>query len=460
MDWPKFLVKILDDRGGGGSTSERRFKHIKKLTLFADPLFTPYFFDFREGGGCSHFSGEGGAGPGLRKICWGCNEPQLGIIGGASPPTQKYWGCKKNFSRRLPRRETPYFTLNFDFYCIFERQLFVKSAKFSFKPRKILGFDKKIDTKTTIFKKKISYANEKNGATRFSELAQATRCRPLNYYYRYPTLLRERKKWSYAFFGARACIPKNYYICYPSLLRERKKWILGPKNVWLKCQKLPKMVLKESFWKKNIFSQIDSEWLKLVLKCHSLLQNVSDSTRRGGVVILWGGFVVFVGNPPKWPKMGQNFFWIFFIIFLRFFGVFIFLGGPPHLGDPGVHRKWRKWGSPQNGGYPKSNQIKKSQKNHWKTFVWGVNSYLSPFCRKNSKTWFSLSTTILRVGGLWLLSETPQNGGYPKSNQIKKSQKNHRKFRSKVLTLYLSPFCQENSKTYKWSQMELCLFRS
>merc|ERR1711983_313288 len=49
-----------------------------------------------------------------------------------------------------------------------------------------------------------SYANEKNGATRFSELAQATRCRPLNYYHRYPTLLRERKEWSYALFGASA----------------------------------------------------------------------------------------------------------------------------------------------------------------------------------------------------------------------------------------------------------------
>ena len=69
-------------------------------------------------------------------------------------------GAKKNFSRRLRRRETPYFTLNFDFYCIFERQFFVKSAKFSFKPRKILGFDKKIDTKTTIFKKKIFVAQK------------------------------------------------------------------------------------------------------------------------------------------------------------------------------------------------------------------------------------------------------------------------------------------------------------
>ena len=49
--------------GGGGSTFERRFKHIKKLTFFADPPYTPYFFDFREGGGgSSHISGEGGGG--------------------------------------------------------------------------------------------------------------------------------------------------------------------------------------------------------------------------------------------------------------------------------------------------------------------------------------------------------------------------------------------------------------
>ena len=43
-----------------GSTSERRFKHIKKLIFSLTPLIPPTFSIFVRVGGSSHISGEGG----------------------------------------------------------------------------------------------------------------------------------------------------------------------------------------------------------------------------------------------------------------------------------------------------------------------------------------------------------------------------------------------------------------